>query len=57
MTAAERKLVQATPQTYCPACQRKAVHDPMSWSFHRFAGHGFTLESGWTHADLKPRSK
>lgn len=57
MTAAERKLVQATPQTYCPACQRKAVHDSMSWSFHRFAGHGFTLESGWTHPDLKPNSK
>jgi hypothetical protein len=37
----------------CPACQDKRLHTVREWTeFHRFAGHGYVENVGWTHPEL-----
>jgi len=55
MTTEERKLVLATPQPGCPACQKQAIHTEADWRFHPFKTHGYVSQSGWTHPALTPK--
>lgn len=44
-----------TPNPNCGACLAHRWHYPGEWrTFHPFSTHGFTPETGWTHADLLP---
>jgi hypothetical protein len=53
MSAQERKLILATPQPNCAACQRQSIHTKTDWKLHPFRGHGF--QERWSHPDLKPK--
>jgi hypothetical protein len=49
--------VARTPAPGCPACapgrcRRHTAYERSTW--HLYAGHGYTKESGWTHPDLEP---
>jgi hypothetical protein len=47
-----------TPDYACPACDAKRIHDLDEWMrFHPYSKHGYTSESGWSHADLKPKDE
>jgi len=54
MTADERKLILATPQPDCPACQKQSIHSEEDWRFHPFKTHGYA-GSGWTHPAITPK--
>lgn len=55
MTTVSDQTIHRTPNPNCGACIAQRVHDNAEWAyFHPMAGHGFTPETGWTHADLLP---
>jgi hypothetical protein len=37
----------------CKACRDHRCHTKVEWRNHPLAGHGFTLETGWTHPEAK----
>lgn len=41
--------------TDCPACAAKRLHTDEELAAHKYVGHGFTPDTGWTHKDLKPK--
>lgn len=41
----------------CPACQEHRVHTVDDWANHPLAGHGYTLETGWTKEEAKQKSE
>ena len=41
----------------CEACLNQRAHTPQEWANHPCAGHGYTRESGWTHAVLESEGK
>lgn len=56
-------MVMAIPQREkderdrCEACLNQRAHTPQEWANHPCAGHGYTRESGWTHAVLESEGK
>jgi hypothetical protein len=49
MKASERELVHRTPNPECPGCIAMRLHTPEEFKqFHPLAGHGFSIETGWT---------
>jgi len=39
----------------CPACVEKRCHTWAEWQYHPLVGHGFTMDTGWTHANAGGR--
>jgi hypothetical protein len=45
--------VNRTPAKGCYACETRTRHTPEQLkTYHPFAGHGMTLEGGWSHPEL-----
>jgi hypothetical protein len=38
----------------CPSCKNKTLHTKEHWvKYHPYAGHGYTIDHGWSHPDLQ----
>lgn len=37
----------------CKACRDKRCHTNVEWRNHPLRGHGYSLETGWTHPDAQ----
>ena len=37
----------------CKACRDRRCHTKVEWRNHPLAGHGLTLETGWTHPETE----
>jgi hypothetical protein len=58
MKTADELTVHRTPAKGCIACETRTRHTPEQMKeFHPYAGHGMTIEGGWTHPDLAKGSK
>jgi hypothetical protein len=37
----------------CCACEEHRCHTEEEWAAHPYRGHGYMIEIGWTHPDLR----